>query len=187
MWWRREVWSTQESTESPGTTLPSPACRRNSTIKAWMTSTSRKTWVTDSSVAQYSVPLCWQHRLTVTDLHCEDCFNVMLQQSLTSLQKWRDLNVISSLLKSFFRKLPDPLFTNGEILYQHWQATRKKLKRHWIFCQVPPFCSSYWGLSCFIHRKVCWFYWSQQNRRLSGEIKRAQEAGEWKKSNMSSI
>ncbi|XP_022624469.1 rho GTPase-activating protein 21-like [Seriola dumerili] len=26
--------------------------------------------------------------------------------------KWRDLNVISSLLKSFFRKLPDPLFTN---------------------------------------------------------------------------
>uniref|UniRef100_A0A672HJG7 Rho GTPase-activating protein 21-like n=1 Tax=Salarias fasciatus TaxID=181472 RepID=A0A672HJG7_SALFA len=26
--------------------------------------------------------------------------------------KWRDFNVISSLLKSFFRKLPDPLFTN---------------------------------------------------------------------------
>ncbi|XP_060778690.1 rho GTPase-activating protein 21-like isoform X3 [Neoarius graeffei] len=26
--------------------------------------------------------------------------------------KWKDLNVISSLLKSFFRKLPDPLFTN---------------------------------------------------------------------------
>ncbi|XP_076829865.1 rho GTPase-activating protein 21 isoform X2 [Brachyhypopomus gauderio] len=30
----------------------------------------------------------------------------------TDEDKWRDLNVISSLLKSFFRKLPDPLFTN---------------------------------------------------------------------------
>ncbi|XP_043911298.1 rho GTPase-activating protein 23 isoform X1 [Protopterus annectens] len=30
----------------------------------------------------------------------------------TSEEKWQDLNVISSLLKSFFRKLPEPLFTN---------------------------------------------------------------------------
>ena len=27
--------------------------------------------------------------------------------------RFSELNVVSSLLKSFFRKLPDPLFTNG--------------------------------------------------------------------------
>ncbi|XP_047427635.1 rho GTPase-activating protein 23 isoform X4 [Mugil cephalus] len=29
-------------------------------------------------------------------------------------EKWQDLNVVSSLLKSFFRKLPEPLFTNNK-------------------------------------------------------------------------
>lgn len=36
------------------------------------------------------------------------------EQLLLSPQRWQDLNVISSLLKSFFRKLPEPLFTDGE-------------------------------------------------------------------------
>ncbi|XP_044038541.1 rho GTPase-activating protein 23 isoform X7 [Siniperca chuatsi] len=31
-------------------------------------------------------------------------------------EKWQDLNVVSSLLKSFFRKLPEPLFTNDKYI-----------------------------------------------------------------------
>lgn len=38
-----------------------------------------------------------------------------------SPQRWQDLNVISSLLKSFFRKLPEPLFTDGESLHRGHQ------------------------------------------------------------------
>ncbi|KAK0153500.1 Rho GTPase-activating protein 23 [Merluccius polli] len=32
----------------------------------------------------------------------------------TAEERWQDLNVISSLLKSFFRKLPEPVFTDGK-------------------------------------------------------------------------
>lgn len=28
-------------------------------------------------------------------------------------EKWMDVNVVSSLLKSFFRKMPEPLITEG--------------------------------------------------------------------------
>lgn len=37
--------------------------------------------------------------------------------------RWNDVNVISSLLKSFFRKLPDSLFTSE--LYPHFIASDK--------------------------------------------------------------
>ncbi|XP_020833911.1 rho GTPase-activating protein 21-like isoform X2 [Phascolarctos cinereus] len=38
--------------------------------------------------------------------------------------KWQDLNVISSLLKLFFRKLPEPLFTNDK--YEDFIAAIRK-------------------------------------------------------------
>ncbi|KAM9322048.1 rho GTPase-activating protein 21 isoform 2-T2 [Pholidichthys leucotaenia] len=56
--------------------------------------------------------------------------------------KWRDLNVISSLLKSFFRKLPEPLFTNDKYA-DFIEASRtedsverlKELKK--LICELP--------------------------------------------------
>ncbi|XP_061666234.1 rho GTPase-activating protein 21-like [Syngnathoides biaculeatus] len=50
----------------------------------------------------------------------------------TAEERWQDLNVISSLLKLFFRKLPEPLFTDDK--YNHFihanriEDTRDRLK-----------------------------------------------------------
>ncbi|XP_010216266.1 PREDICTED: rho GTPase-activating protein 21, partial [Tinamus guttatus] len=49
--------------------------------------------------------------------------------------KWRDLNVISSLLKSFFRKLPEPLFTNG-VLKGVLKATWYRCGYKYVMIQV---------------------------------------------------
>jgi len=32
-------------------------------------------------------------------------------------ERWQDVNVLSSLLKLFLRKLPDPLITDGMLSY----------------------------------------------------------------------
>ena len=57
--------------------------------------------------------------------------------------RWNDVNVVSSLLKSFFRKLPDPLFTLN--LYQVFidasniedSTTRLNTLRHLVKNKLP--------------------------------------------------
>ncbi|CAH2301796.1 rho GTPase-activating 23 [Pelobates cultripes] len=44
----------------------------------------------------------------------QDQLNKGLCETNIQDQRWQDLNVISSLLKSFFRKLPEPLFTDNK-------------------------------------------------------------------------
>ncbi|KAL0984450.1 hypothetical protein UPYG_G00141710 [Umbra pygmaea] len=43
----------------------------------------------------------------------QDHLNKGLEINITE-ERWQDLNVVSSLLKSFFRKLPEPLFTDDK-------------------------------------------------------------------------
>ncbi|KAM9295989.1 rho GTPase-activating protein 23 [Gastrophryne carolinensis] len=44
----------------------------------------------------------------------QDQLNKGLCETNIQDQRWQDLNVVSSLLKSFFRKLPEPLFTDDK-------------------------------------------------------------------------
>lgn len=97
-WWRTWVWSTRESTEFLGTT-PWCHCFRISSIRA-LTSTLQRRW--ENKHQTMDNKQVWGAEGKSSNCSLLGCW-----------QKWQDLNVVSSLLKSFFRKLPEPLFTNG--------------------------------------------------------------------------
>lgn len=99
-WWKKWVWNIQASTECQAT-MPWCLPYRTNSTRAWRSTLLRR-WKTQTKRCRVS------HRKD-TSLTC-----------VISRQKWQDLNVISSLLKSFFRKLPEPLFTDGKwIPYNH--------------------------------------------------------------------
>ncbi len=70
---------------------------------------------TESTYWLYSLPM-FKRMLPHTEESVIIGFNNNCFHFLTPVQKWQDLNVVSSLLKSFFRKLPEPLFTDGEFM-----------------------------------------------------------------------
>ena len=78
---------------------------------------------------------CTQNAHTHTHTHTCTCIHILalyltelwpslclFPQDYESLEleseKWMDVNVVGSLLKSFFRKLPEPLITEGEALFE---------------------------------------------------------------------
>ena len=47
--------------------------------------------------------------------HMQEELNRGIENMNMDNDKWLDVNVVSSLLKAFFRKLPQPLVTSGEV------------------------------------------------------------------------
>lgn len=106
-----------------------------------------------------------------------------------SPQRWQDLNVISSLLKSFFRKLPEPLFTDGASIhlfivkwcmnhngYEQWMIWKKGC--HWIIriAKKRPWLCLNISLHCH-YRQIQWFHWRQPDRRCRGQTEDHEETG----------
>jgi len=68
--------------------------------------------------------------------HMQEELNRGIENMNMDNDKWLDVNVVSSLLKAFFRKLPQPLVTPGETFFLSLQpaCTHKhlKLSRHFF-------------------------------------------------------
>lgn len=80
-------------------------------VRYWLFKTESIYWL-------YSLPMCERCFLIInstTGSSVEQKLPITAFTFFTHVQKWQDLNVVCSLLKSFFRKLPEPLFTDGEI------------------------------------------------------------------------
>eukprot|EP00066_Takifugu_rubripes_P027071 XP_011616337.1 PREDICTED: rho GTPase-activating protein 23-like isoform X1 [Takifugu rubripes] len=60
----------------------------------------------------------------------------------SAAERWQDLNVISSVLKSFFRKLPEPLFTDGQIFFLYCQFVPVVIMML-MFCTYVLFTDKY--------------------------------------------
>ncbi|KAI0222333.1 hypothetical protein LSAT2_026423 [Lamellibrachia satsuma] len=57
-------------------------------------------------------------------------------------EKWSDVNVVSSLLKTFFRKLPDPLVTEDDFLLPQTRPYMTTLSRDFLRPQTHPYMTT---------------------------------------------